>query len=147
VADTALLSQVFEAFPSPTLLVDDDVRVLMANRAARQLAGVEEVVGPPKKGGELMNCVHADEAPGGCGHAPACSSCGVRGSVGRALTEGSVSRHHAELDLKDGDRVLHLKVQVSASPIEHDGLKLAVLTIEDVSELVHLRSTLAARQG
>lgn len=141
-ATDPLLIQIFEAFPAPTFLVDGDVLVQLTNRAARELAAVPEGASvPARRGGELLRCVHAEEHPDGCGRAEACKACVIRSSVAEALRTGAVARQHTRVELKapQGGGVTALEVLVSASPVEVADARLAVLTIEDVTELVELR--------
>lgn len=139
--EATLLSQVFEAFPAPTFLVDGDVRVHMANRAARALLGPGEdlVRGLLKRGGELLHCVHATDHPDGCGRGAHCGDCVLRGSVEAAFATGGVVRRRTRVELHRDGRVLPLTVLVSASPIEVTRIRLCVLTVEDISELTQLR--------
>jgi hypothetical protein len=60
-------AEVFEGYPAPTMVVDGDVRVLVANRAARILLGHERVVlhsqgRRPGRRGDRQRC---DGRPGG----------------------------------------------------------------------------------
>lgn len=148
-SDTSLLSQIFDAYPAPTFLVDDDVRVQLANRAGRELVGVSatELRSVLRRGGELLHCIHSTEHPEGCGRAEACRSCAVRGSVGAALERRAVERRQGRLELRQGAETTALTVLVTASPIEVEGVGLVVVTVEDVSELERLRALVAAGAG
>lgn len=139
---TPLLTQVFEAYPAATYLVDGDVVVHLANRAGRDLAALQDGEPVPRRrSGDLLHCVSATEHPDGCGHAAACRACVVRGAVGAALETGSVARRPATLELRDPTGAARsIPVLVSASPIELEEARLAVLTIEDVSELDRVRA-------
>jgi hypothetical protein len=140
--DVSLLSQIFEALPWPTFLVDDDVQILLANRAGRELARLESTTptGGLKRGGEALHCVHATDHPDGCGRGRACQHCVVRGSVGEALKNGAVSRRETVMELGTGADLRRLTLEVSTAPIEFEGTHLAVLTLEDVSDLARLKS-------
>lgn len=137
----ALVDAVFEAFPAPTLLVDAEVRVEQANESARQLLG--SLTSLNRRGGEILHCVHADEAPGGCGQAKACEECVVRGSVAEALSAGRVRRRRAFMQLRTESAVAEVHLLISAAPLRFDGRELCILTFEDISELVHLRSVVS----
>jgi len=141
-ADASLLTQVFEAIPAATFLVDEDVRVQLANRSGRELAGASEgeIKALLQRGGELLHCIHSTEHTEGCGRAQACRSCVVRGSVGEALGRGAVARRQAQVELRRGERIVTLQVLVSSAPVDFEGARLAVVTIEDVTELARLRS-------
>lgn len=133
-----LIAQILDAVPAPTFLVDGDVVVQYANRAGRALASVPEGEGAPEsRGGELLGCSHAEDDPDGCGRAAACSLCVIRNSVAEAFLGGPVTRQPTTVHLREegGRGVTSRTVLVSASAVQVEGDRLAVLTIEDVSEL------------
>lgn len=136
-----LLAQIFEALPVPAFLVDADVVVQYANQAARALASVPDAErAPHRRGGDLLRCIHADEDPEGCGRSEACTLCGLRNSVAEAFVGGPVTRRLATLHLKDpeGRGAAEREVLVSASVVDLEGERLAILTIEEVRDLVRL---------
>jgi PAS domain S-box-containing protein len=63
----------------------------------------------------------------------------IRGAVGQALAHRCIQRRHATLELRVGGQVIEASFLVSASPIDHDGLTHVVLTLEDVTDLDHLK--------
>lgn len=147
---STLLSEVFEAVPAPTFLLDGERRVLRCNRTARVLVGRdgEGIPALLKRQGAFLRCVHAAEHPEGCGHSASCSDCVVRASVERALDgTGRVVRQPANVELHRGDRIERLTVLVSAAPVAVETERLAVLTIEDVTELTRLRSLIPICSG
>lgn len=130
---------VFEEYPAPTLIVDADVCVLRANRAARAALGPEgdgEML-LLRRGGDILHCLQA-EGPGGCGRQPGCPDCVIRSAVTGALASGRVQRRHAVLSARHGDRLDDLSVLVNAAPVAHETGRVVVLTIEDVTDLEHL---------
>jgi len=130
--EDALLARIFEAHPAATFVVDDDVRVLLANLAARALLGPGELVvrERPRRGGDLLHCAHTTDHVDGCGRGEHCQTCVVRTSVGQALQAGPLVRRPGELELLRDGAVHRLHVLVSATPLELQGLRLAVLTVE-----------------
>jgi PAS domain-containing protein len=131
-AEESLLSELFEAHPTATFLADDDVHLLLANRAAKALLGPGErlMLDEPRRGGDLLHCSHTTDHPEGCGRGEHCRTCVVRGAVCGALADGAVTRRRGELELRRGDAIQRLQVLVSATPIVQDGVRLALLTIE-----------------
>lgn len=141
--------EVFESSPVPTLVVDDDVRVLRANRAARELLGDGIAIEPSlhRRGGELLRCVHSF-GPGGCGRQPVCGDCVVRSAVRGALSSGAVRRTQADLEVRRGDCVAPLNCLVSASPVRLGDAERVLLTLEDVTAAVRLvRATASAERA
>ncbi|HET8733320.1 MAG TPA: PAS domain S-box protein, partial [Anaeromyxobacteraceae bacterium] len=135
----AVGAEVFESYPAPTLIVDGDVRVLLANRAARALIGSPPAAGSPapRRGGELLKCIHSF-GPGGCGRQPDCDDCVVRNAVRLASTDGGVQRAQADMEVERDGQVASLSVLVSASPLRLGGARRVVLTLEDVTDVVRL---------
>ncbi len=129
------LAQVFDAYPAPTFVVDENVHILLANRAARVRLGHEPNPTPVlmKLGGEALCCV--DSVPGGCGQQKACQECVLRSSVRQAFTSGAVHRAMSSMRLRGEHGEVHVSALVSASPFTHGGTTHAVLTLEDLSDV------------
>ncbi len=144
--DTAMMGAILDAYPAPTILVDDDVRALFINRSARNALGVNTEshyqAALLKRGGHLLHCVHAGDSPEGCGRGPVCKTCVIRNSVGKALATQAVTRARAVLQLDTGKATVDAHFLVSAARVEKDGQKVVILTLEDISDLVKLTSLL-----
>ena len=98
--------------------------------------------GDGRRAGEALSCLHAEETDQGCGRSPSCPECVVRGSVERCFAQGKVSRRKARLDLQSGEGTVPAYLLVTAAPLEYRGRDLALLILEDIGELVELRSLL-----
>lgn len=142
--ESAFFLNLFNAIPSPVLVVDADVRILHMNTAAESLMqnGHDLKSLYLKRGGDALHCMHSAEAPEGCGHALACQDCVIRNSVGEALSGNKVHRKKTMMGLLTEDRIKEINVLVTASPFQYDNNSLCLLIIEDVSELLQLRSLL-----
>jgi len=141
-AQAGFLQEIFGAIPAMLLIVDDDVRILHVNAAASNALALDIREVHHKRGGEVLHCVHATDVPEGCGRAPACSDCVIRNSVGMALREGKIYRKSAVMELGTGEKKKALHLLVSAAPFLHEEKRYVLLTIEDVSELIQLKSVL-----
>ncbi|HBA60400.1 MAG TPA: hypothetical protein DCZ92_06215 [Elusimicrobia bacterium] len=129
-----------DAVPSVVLVADEDVRVLYRNLAARDLLSGKKLYGT--RLGELMHCVHSADVPAGCGKGPHCVDCLVRNSVNSAFSGKAIRRRRADLSVRSGGKDLEIPVLVSVSGFTFEGKIYAMLVIEDISELVELRSLL-----
>ncbi len=143
----ALYQRVFEAIPIPVLIVDDDVRILGYNRAAAPLLGDKPESVLRQRAGEVLHCIHAYEAPGGCGRAEFCRQCIIRASVGRAFLGQTTSRTHTKMALESGEETTQFHLLITASPLPDHEREMAILLLEDVSELVALRGMLPICAG
>jgi PAS domain-containing protein len=141
-AKAGFLREIFDAIPAMLLIVDDDVRILHVNATASIGLGLDFREVHRKRGGEALHCVHSTDVPEGCGRAPACSDCVIRNSVGMALRGGKTYRKSAMMELGTGDMKKELHFLVTAALFLYDKKTYVLLTIENVSELIQLKSLL-----
>jgi hypothetical protein len=137
--ENEFLRAVLDANPSFMFVVDEDVRIIEFNRAAGQLlsAGRDQVL--RRRGGDVLHCLHSAETPEGCGHAPSCRTCVVRDSVKESFRGQSVVRRKTKMELLSGGKTQDLYALVTTSPFRFGIRKLALLVIEDITELEEIR--------
>jgi PAS domain-containing protein len=135
----SVLPAVFDAIPSLLLLTDGDVKILEANRAARRVLGGEIEQQPPRRGGDVLECIFARDAHDGCGTSEFCPACVLRKSVETVIAGRPAPRRIAHMILGAGSRSEDHWFQVSASPLTLDGQQLVLLVLDDATELVELR--------
>jgi hypothetical protein len=132
------LRAVVDAIPSAVMVVDGNVKVHDANRAARQWLSCRAEGLLHDMGGNLLHCVHASE-PGGCGGTASCSDCVVRQTVQDAYGGGGALRRTAHMRLGRGAQSQDAWFLVTASPFSVDGERRVLLVMEDVTEIHDLR--------
>ena len=138
-ATAELLRLVFDALPSLLFVVDKDVRIQDYNAAASALLMADRPTVIKQRAGEVLHCMHSREVPGGCGHAPFCVSCVVRNSVMAAFQGQRVVRRRTKLELiREGNKT-EIYALITASPFFYEGRSLALLVIEDISEIAEIR--------
>lgn len=136
----AFMRHALDAVPSIVMVVDEDVRVLYRNKAARSLLRGEKIY--RRRAGDVMHCIHSADAPGGCGTGPYCADCLVRGAVNSAFAGKPVVRASTEVTVAAKGRSVTLPALISASIFTMEGVVYALLVLEDISELAELRSVL-----
>ncbi len=141
------LNTLFESIPCGVLIVDADRRVQAVNNLLERTFGVSMAEVINKRGGEALKCIHAFDSPEGCGFADHCESCGVRNTALEALAGEQVHRTRATVQLEVDGEVRDVVLLVSAAPIEYRGERLAIVILEDITELNHLRRRLKAEHS
>jgi PAS domain-containing protein len=137
--DKDILRSVFDAIPSLIFVVDDDVRIQEYNAAAAELLLLKRPSVLKRRGGEVLNCLHAVDVPEGCGRGPMCKDCVIRNSVTEAFQGNRVVRHRKKLEiLRDGNKI-EIYALITASPFYYKERPLVLLVIEDISEIAELR--------
>jgi hypothetical protein len=143
---------ILEALPIPTFVVDADVHIIHANRAAIEFLHKYPGEILFRRGGEVLGCINSTLSPGGCGRSEQCKSCVIRGSVGESIRGGQVDRRKHILEHVEPDGTAHIHLLVTTSPLrpengnddngqgtEGDGGPFALLMLEDITELIELR--------
>lgn len=135
------LRKIFNAIPSMLLIVDEDVRIWHLNLAASHKIGIGTDI-YKERGGEVLHCLNALNIFGGCGHSQNCGECILRNSVRKAISGKTVYQQETFMKLmtKDKDILSDMHVLLTASPFEYEDKTYVLLILEDISELVQLRS-------
>jgi hypothetical protein len=136
---TDILRSVFDAMPSIIFVVDEDVRIQEYNSSAAKLMLPENPDVLKRRGGEVLNCLHAVDVPDGCGRAPHCEDCVIRNSVAEAFRGNRVVRRRTRLQIIRHGNTIEIYALITASPFRYKERSLVLLVIEDISEIAELR--------
>jgi PAS domain-containing protein len=135
---TDILRVAFDAMPSLVFVVDQDVRIEEYNSAASELLLAERTTVLKQRAGEILHCVHSTEVPEGCGRGSTCNHCVVRNSVTEAFQGDRIVRRRAKMELIRSGENTEIYALITASPFAFQDRSLALLVIEDISELAEL---------
>ena len=89
-----------------------------------------------------MHCVHASEAPGGCGRAEPCQDCPVRNAVNEAVRGHRVVRQKARMELVRQGGVRPIYLMVTTAPFTNGDESWVIVILEDINELIELKNIL-----
>jgi len=128
--DQGLHRVLFDAMPLPVFVVDNDVNILEYNAAAARLLVEGWQTRKRRRGGDVLQCLHATESPGGCGCSPACSSCGLREAVNTAFHGQPVTRQWAAMELNQKGKPAKVNLRVSCQPFTYRKSALVLLVLE-----------------
>nr|HID60009.1 PAS domain-containing protein [Desulfobacterales bacterium] len=140
------LKTLFESIPCGVLVVDRETRVHAVNNLVEQTFGVSRVEIVNRRGGEVLKCVHAFENIKGCGFTEDCQDCRIRLTAMDAIAGKQIHRNKAKFQLLVDGKVRDLVLLISAAPIEYEAEKLAIIILEDITELNNLRWRLRTEQ-
>jgi transcriptional regulator with PAS, ATPase and Fis domain len=136
------LKGLFSAIPCGVLIVDRERKVLVVNSVIERIFGVSDAAVTGMSGGEVLRCVHVQDSPDGCGFGDHCRTCLVRKTALDAIGGQQINRNRADMELLVGGKPRNLTLLVSAAPFDHEGERLAVVVMEDITELSTLRARL-----
>ena len=86
-----------------------------------------------KRPGEIIECVHASEGPGGCGTSRACSACGAVVAILASQNNDVPVVGECLATVKRGDYTEALEFRVRANPVPLNGELFTVLVFNDIS--------------
>ena len=131
----ALLEAIYRNAPLVLMVVDAERRVQQVNGFATEFAGrpIEEMLG--LRGGDALRCLHALDAPEGCGFGEYCQHCLIRNTVLDTLENGT---NHLQVEApfslsKDGE-INELTLLVSTTSLTMKDKRMALVTMQDITE-------------
>jgi len=140
------LKTLFESIPCGVLVVNEEGYVQAVNNVLERTFGTDRVKLISKRPGDVLRCVHATEGAG-CGYGESCRICRVRKTALKALAGTQIHRNRAEVEIRSREGVRNLVLLISAAPVQFEGEKYAIVIIEDITELNHLRRRLKEEQS
>ena len=83
--------------------------------------------------GEALNCIHADEEPGGCGTGKFCSTCGAAIAIVSSLNENKPVERTCALTASRNGQNVDIALLVKSHPTEVDGQEFLLLFLQDIT--------------
>ncbi|WP_084489970.1 PAS domain S-box protein [Desulfotignum balticum] len=131
-----LLAAIYRNAPLVIMVVNAERRIQQVNGFATQFAGraAEEMLG--LRGGEALRCLHVLDDPRGCGFGEFCQQCVIRNTVLDTLETGKT---HLQIEVPyyfkgQDNKTRELQLLMSTTPVEVKGERLALLTLQDITE-------------
>ncbi len=140
------LKNIFESIPCGVFIIDRDRRIQTMNNILERTFGISKAETINKRGGEALRCINAFKNKEGCGYADECQYCKVRNTALEALEGKQIYRNKAKVQLLVNGEVQDFILLISASPIEYDDENLAIIILEDITELDSLRHHVPAAE-
>jgi hypothetical protein len=136
-----LCRSILNAIPVPVFVVDSDIRIVDHNDAGARLLLPDKPLIMRQRGGEIWHCIHA-QAREGCGQSEFCKDCVIRQCVTEASKGKQIYRQRARMEFDQRGKTRQTLLLVTASPFEYESQHYVLLILEDISELIALRSLL-----
>lgn len=127
-----VMRTVLDACPFPVLVLNPQRQIIFCNEVLTKLTGAAapSVVG--MRPGEVFQCAHAHETPGGCGTSETCTTCGVVLAILAAL-DGNSSRRECRMTVETPAGIEALDLDVFCRPMRLDHQAFVVFTLQDIS--------------
>jgi len=141
------MDALFDSIPSSVMVVDQDRRIRMVNRGLERTFKVAKVTAIDKCPGDMLSCPHAVENQDRCGTLEECVRCQLRTPIADALSGTTIHRQNCEFTYFVDGQAHKVVLLVSAMPLDYKGERLAIVILEDITELNGLRRLLRTEKS
>ena len=131
-----LMRSVVDSSQAYIAVLNGHRQIIFANRAMTATFGSNFEAALGDRPGELIDCSQAAAAPGGCGTAKACSTCGAAIAI-RSAQGGRVRQEECRILRTDGEPV---DLEVTATPFEAAGEDYTLFTAIDIGDTKRRRA-------
>ena len=140
--ESEFLNALFETIPASVMVVDENQKIRMVNRALEREFAVARDTVVDVCPGDALGCPRAVTEPQACGSLDECLKCQLRPTVAEALAGARIDRRRCQFSYQVEDETRELTLLVSTKPLDHKGERLAIVILEDITELNSLRKVL-----
>jgi signal transduction histidine kinase len=129
-----LLDPMLSAMPNSVVILNKQRQIVYANAQFLNMfdkTTQDEILG--KRTGEVFNCIHASEMPGGCGTSLFCSVCGAANAILKAQG-GIQSIQECRISTFEDGESGSLDLRVWATPYSYAGEEFTVFAVSDISD-------------
>jgi signal transduction histidine kinase len=130
----SFIKEVFNAFPFIAGILNDKRQIIYSNQVMLEsfnFHSLEEILG--NRPGEIFQCIHSAEMPGGCGTSESCRHCAAVKTILQSQETRKPVTDHCMLRVKTDQREECLDVEMTATPFFLEHKQYTVLTITDIS--------------
>lgn len=124
------LNDLLDSMPQMVLIINSNRQIVSANQRVIESLGINIQHMMGKRPGEIIQCIHSEEGPGGCGTGLHCKVCGAVNTILQSQTENRYYSGECRITTAQGTA---FDWKVTASPIMISYEQLYCITIEDVS--------------
>ncbi len=130
-----LAASMLDAMPGPALVLNSMRQVVAANPTFLAVVGAGDAGAVlARRPGEVLNCIHAAERPGGCGTSTACSACGAVHAFLAAMSTRADVVEEVRIRTSGGPDGGALDFRVKATFLSVDDEELVVVALQDISD-------------
>lgn len=131
-----LLRMFQEAMPDLSMIVNKHRQLVYANSNLIKFLDIEDNDLPlGERLGNLLNCIHSNDQPSGCGTTLACRFCGVVNAVMESQQGAKPIIKEARITaMMDREEVTSYDLKIKASPLVYNDEEYTIICINDISD-------------
>lgn len=115
-------------------IVDENRQVVALNDSILQMLGIDD---PARalglRPGEVIQCIHANDEPAGCGTTQFCSTCGAAIAMVSSMKQNAPVEKICALSTKKDNIKMDMVLLVRSHPIEIENRRFLMLFLQDIT--------------
>jgi K+-sensing histidine kinase KdpD len=134
VKDDPLIRVILDAVDGYVLILNTQRQALAGNQELLDALGLREMdslVG--LRPGEIFHCVHAEDAPSGCGTSLNCEACGAVLAILASMRGGAAATDECRLTMTRNGVMECLEFHVRCTPLKLAGESLLIFVLQNIS--------------
>ncbi|NOZ67963.1 MAG: PAS domain-containing protein [Deferribacteres bacterium] len=130
----AVMSGLLHSISGLIVILDEHRQIIAMNDSFLRMIGFNDPSGVlGLRIGEVLQCIHADDEPAGCGTTKFCSTCGAAIATVAALGHDKPAERICALTAVRGGRHVDIALLVRAHPLDISGNRFLLLFLQDIS--------------
>jgi len=134
VSNNPVISGLLHTVSGLLAVLNEHRQVIALNDSFLQMLGIDDPANAlGLRPGEVLQCIHANDEPAGCGTTRFCSTCGAAVAIVVSLGQDSPVEKVCALTAERGGKEVDVFLRVKANPIEIDEKKFVLLFLQDIT--------------
>lgn len=136
IRDFELISKLFKVIPNIVMILNKERQTVFCNTALLEQMhsdSINSVLG--NRPGEIINCIHAFDEPGGCGTSNFCRVCGAVNSILETQSTQKSSENECRVTINTPSGIKSLDLRITTNNLELNGESFTTLHMIDISEI------------
>lgn len=128
------IERIFNTLPYIVTVLNKNRQVVFTNKSALDQFGVEEITNLlGKRTGEIVNCIHSEKMPAGCGTTENCKVCGAVNTILESMSTGKSVKKECRITAYKDENEVSMDFEISSSPLIFRDQAYYIVSMIDIS--------------
>jgi signal transduction histidine kinase len=135
ISHNRIMDTILKTISGVLVILNEDRQLVAVNHAFLEAIGAadpEKVLG--LRLGESLACIHAEEAPNGCGTTPYCITCGAAIAMMTAINDDRSDEQVCALTVEKDGQKRDLSLLIQAQPVKVDNHRWILIFAQDITK-------------
>ncbi len=135
VSKNPVMSGLLHSISGLLAVLDEHRQIIALNDSFLKMLGIDDSAKAlGVRQGEVLQCIHADDEPAGCGTTKFCSTCGAAIAIVSSLEQNIPVERICALSANRNGKVVDIALLVRSHPIKIDNKRFLLLFLQDITQ-------------